>query len=201
VIRIIIFAKTPVPGEVKTRLIPALGAEGAAALAKRMLLDTIHEAVAARIGPVELCLAGEAQDLADGIALSEQGGGDLGERLWRATERAGPPLLLIGTDCPSLNRHMLRQAAGRLRTCDAFLHPTEDGGYALLGLNHVDPSLFDDIAWSGPTVAGATIARIESLDWSLQIGETLQDIDEPADLAAFEELVSQVPDDGRNCSG
>lgn len=183
-IRTIIFAKAPVPGEVKTRLIPALGAEGAAMLARRLLFDTIAEAVAAETGPVELCLAGRLDERPPGVLLTDQGEGDLGKRLWRAAERAGPPLLLIGADCPSLDRHRLRAAAASLSGCDAFLHPAEDGGYALLGLSRLDPSLFQDIAWSSASVACDTIARIDALGWSLDIGATLRDIDEPADLLA-----------------
>ena len=185
-VRILIFAKAPVASEVKTRLIPALGAEGAAKLARAMLVDTCREAVTAGVGPVELCLAGDPAcipELPEGVALSDQGEGDLGARLWRAAERAGPPLLLIGTDCPGLDRGRLRSAAEELRRHDAFLHPTEDGGYALLGLNRLDESLFTDIAWSTASVARATIGRIEALGWSLRVGETLRDIDEPEDLA------------------
>ena len=180
--RIIIFAKAPVPGEVKTRLIPALGAKGAAELAERMLADTCREAVAAAVGPVELCLSGVPRGLPAGVALTDQGEGDLGERLWRAAARAGPPLLLTGTDCPGLDRHRLRMAAEILGGHDALLHPAEDGGYALLGLNKLAPSLFAGMAWSTNTVACDTIARVKALGWSLHVGDTLRDIDEPEDL-------------------
>ena len=180
--RIIIFAKAPVPGEVKTRLIPALGAKGAAELAERMLAATCREAVAAAVGPVELCLSGVPVGIPAGVGVTDQGEGDLGERLWRAAARADLPLLLIGTDCPGLDRHRLRAAAESLRDHDAFLHPAEDGGYALLGLNRLAPSLFADIAWSTDTVARDTVARVTALDWSLHVGETLRDIDEPEDL-------------------
>ena len=186
--RIVIFAKAPVPGQVKTRLIPALGAGAAADLARRMLLHTCQEALAADVGPVELCLAGHPgwkEAPPTGVTLSAQGEGDLGDRLWRAAERSGPPLLLIGADCPELDRRRLRAAAERLRSCEALLHPAEDGGYVLLGLNRLDKSLFTGIAWSTGTVARATVERIEALAWSLHIGETLRDIDEPADLASL----------------
>jgi hypothetical protein len=183
-----ILAKAPVAGAVKTRLIPALGAEGAAKLAREMLVDTCHEAVGAEVGPVELCLSGDPAcipELPEGVALSDQGDGDLGARLWRAADRAGPPLLLIGTDCPGLDRGRLRLAAEALQEHNAILHPTEDGGYALLGLNRLDESLFTGVAWSTASVARATIGRIEALGWSLHVGETLRDIDEPEDLAAY----------------
>lgn len=184
--RIVIFAKAPVPGHAKTRLIPALGAEGAADLAAAMLAATCREALTAGVGPVELCMAGHPEwtgELPDGVEVTDQGEGDLGDRLWRATERAGPPLLLIGTDCPALDRHRLRDSAQRVHNHDAVLHPAADGGYALLGLNRLDRSLFSAMPWSTDAVAAETIARISALGWSLHIGETLRDIDEPADLA------------------
>jgi glycosyltransferase A (GT-A) superfamily protein (DUF2064 family) len=82
----------------------------------------------------------------------------------------------------------LRAAALALATNDAVIHPTMDGGYALLGLRRFDPSLFDGIGWSGPTVAADTISRIGAVGWSLAVRETLRDIDEPEDLTAAGEL-------------
>jgi hypothetical protein len=191
--RITIFAKAPVPGQVKTRLIPALGEAGAARLAYRMLLDTVAEAVAANLAIPELCtephpLEPEWEPFLppDQLRFTAQGEGDLGERLARAAKRTlllGEHVLLIGTDCPGLDRHRMREAALALQEHDAIVHPTEDGGYALLGLRRFDPSLFENIAWSTADVAAETIARIRALGWSLRIGATLRDVDVPADLA------------------
>lgn len=189
--QVVIFAKAPVPGRVKTRLIPALGAQGAAALAAQMLERTLEEAKACGVGEVELCsdpAPGDAawdryRDVPD--RLTDQGPGSLGERLGRAARRVigeGDRILLIGTDSPDLDRAHLRAAARALDEFDAVIHPTQDGGYALLGLTRFDFSLFDNIAWSTASVAADTIARIEALGWSLQVAETLRDIDEPADL-------------------
>jgi len=185
VTRIVIFAKAPVPGQVKTRLIPVLGREGAAALARQMLLDTCREAMAAEAGPVELCLSGSIDDVPEGIELTDQGEGALGERLTRAAERVigrGGAAMFIGTDCPELDALRLRSACSELDRHDAVMYPTFDGGYALLGLKRYDPSIFSDIAWSTPTVAEATVGKIRALGWSLHIGGTLLDVDEPADL-------------------
>jgi hypothetical protein len=196
VTRIVIFAKAPVPGRVKTRLIPALGAEGAAALAREMLDRTVEEAVAAGLA-VELCGdpdAAEWHEARPGLALTAQGDGGLGERLARAAGRvlAGDSILIIGADCPDLDRNRLRAAADALNAHDAVIHPARDGGYALLGLKGFDRSIFEGIDWSTPEVAEQTLARIEALGWSLLIGETLRDIDEPGDLAHLRhaELVS-----------
>ena len=190
-IRILIFAKAPVTGKVKTRLVPALGAEGAAALAAQMLHRTAGEAAAAAIGPVELCADPDPGhpdwrgQIPPGLDLSAQGEGDLGERLAQAARRAierGECVLLIGTDCPDLDRVRLADAAAALGRHDAIIHPTRDGGYALLGLSRFDHSLFEGIAWSTASVAAETVGRIEALGWSLHVGETLHDVDEPADL-------------------
>jgi uncharacterized protein len=184
--RIVIFAKAPVAGRVKTRLIPALGAEGAAQLARDMLARTLEEAQATGL-EVELCGDPDPTQWREPIAsvrFTAQGPGDLGDRLARTAERvlAAQPVLLVGTDCPDLHRGRLRAAAEALEGCDAIIHPAADGGYALLGLRRFDPSLFAGIAWSGPSVAQATIERIAALGWSLRIADTLCDIDEPADL-------------------
>jgi len=191
--RIVIFAKAPVPGRVKTRLIPALGETGAARLAHKMLLDIVAEAIAANLAIPELCVDPDPLDPAwDGLLptqplrVTAQGEGDLGARMARAASRSilfGDNVLLIGTDCPALGRDRLREAARALAAHDAVIHPVEDGGYALLGLRRFDPSLFADIAWSTPDVAATTIGRIDALGWSLLVGETLRDIDVPADLA------------------
>lgn len=189
--RVLLFAKAPIAGRVKTRLIPALGADGAAALAARMLEQTISEALAARVGPVELCAEPDpshpdwAGHVPAGVLLSAQGPGDLGERMARAASRilaTGEPVLLIGSDCPELDRVRIAAAADALDGHDAILHPAADGGYALLGLSRFDPSLFAGIAWSSATVAAATIERLDRLGWRTRIGATLRDVDEPGDL-------------------
>ena len=189
--RILIFAKAPVPGKVKTRLIPAIGAEAAAILAATMLDRTARAALDSDVGSVELCMdppSGHPDWMGQvplDVVPTPQGEGGLGERLARAARRvlaAGDRVILIGTDCPELDRDRLVTAAAALERHDAVIHPTQDGGYALLGLAKFDECLFERIAWSTDQVAAQTIARIEALGWSLHVGETLRDIDEPADL-------------------
>ncbi len=191
--RIIVFAKAPQPGRAKTRLIPALGAEGAANLARAMLLATVAEAQAAGVGPVELCVDPEPThpawpelQLPALIEWSAQGDGDLGARMARAARRGlqqGLPVLLIGTDCPDLDAERLRQSVAALERADAVLVPTFDGGYALLGLRRFDASLFEDIPWSTASVADLTRARLDALGWRVELGPMLHDIDTPEDLA------------------
>jgi rSAM/selenodomain-associated transferase 1 len=192
--RIVIFAKAPIPGKAKTRLIPALGEIGAARLAHKMLLDTVSEAFAANLSIPELCTDPHPLDPewegflpAQHMRITAQGDGDLGARLARAAKRTillRENVLLIGTDCPALDRNRLRAAAEALTMHDAVIHPTLDGGYALLGLRRYDASLFENISWSTDQVAGQTIAQIETLGWSLEVSDTLRDIDEPEDLTA-----------------
>lgn len=193
--RIVIMAKAPIEGLAKTRLIPALGREGAAHLARLMLLHTLREARAAELGAVELCVTPGPDDPAwtsfprvPGVTWSEQSPGDLGARLAQAASRAieaRERVLLIGTDCPALDAARLRRAAALLADTDAVLLPTLDGGYALLGLKRFHSDLFDGIPWSTPKVAAVTRERIGRLNWSLSVGGTLQDIDEPADIPSL----------------
>ena len=190
--RIIIFAKAPQPGFAKTRLIPALGAERAAELAMRMLFNSLHVAIAAEIGTVELCVtpaihhpAWRITKFPAGIVISDQGEGDLGTRMALASNHAladAEQVLLIGTDCAEMSSVLLRDAAQALKKHDAVIHCTADGGYALLGLRRFSPYLFSDIPWSTDAVAKTTIARIEQLGWSALVGQLLHDVDEPQDL-------------------
>lgn len=191
-VRIVIFAKAPLPGLAKTRLIPSLGAEGSAQLARRMLHHTIDEALRADVGIVELCVAPDFDDpiwaelaLPSSLILSTQGEGDLGERLARATQRVidnGEAILLVGTDCPGLTADVLRQAASVLDDHESCLVPVSDGGYALLGLRKYLASVFSDISWSTSQVADQTREKIQEEGWMLKEFSTLNDIDEPEDL-------------------
>lgn len=191
--RVVIIAKAPIAGFAKTRLTPSLGAEGAARLARRMCEHSVATAVAARLGPVELCVTPSPNhpiwktlDLPDGLAWSEQGDGDLGARMARAAGRttaAGEAVLLIGTDCPDLTVAHLQTAAEALADHDAALLPTVDGGYALLGLRRFHPCLFAHMPWSTDAVAFETLCRIGRLGWRVKSARPLHDIDEPADLA------------------
>lgn len=204
---LVIFAKAPQPGLAKTRLIPALGADGAARLALHMLAHTLAQALAAQhaghIQQAELCgspapLHADGTHHADwqhtslppGLALSAQGEGDLGARLARASQRAlqtSAAVLLIGTDCPALDAATLGLAAAQLQqpAHDAVLIPATDGGYCLFGFKQHQPSLFSHMPWSTPVVAQETLARCAALGWRVWQGTPLADIDEPADLAAL----------------
>lgn len=187
-----IFAKAPIPGYAKTRLIPALGADGAAALHATMIRRTVETACAARLARVTLWCAPDPShavfhDLAlkHGIALRRQSPGSLGARML-ATFRGQPahrPLVLVGTDGPALRAdHLIACARSLRKGDDATFLPTEDGGYLLVGLRRAVPALFTGIAWSTPSVMPQTRLRLRraGLRWSEP--DTLWDVDTPDDL-------------------
>ncbi len=193
--RILVFAKAPRPGEVKTRLIPALGAEGAAALHGLLTTQTVATVARARLAPAVLCCAPTAEDrflacLAEeaGMALYTQRGADLGERMMHAiadAQRAARYVLVVGTDCPALDEDYLEEALDRLAAgVDVVLGPAVDGGYVLLGLSRpVDWRLFRGVPWGSAQVLTATRARIQRLRWRLHELPFRRDLDRPEDLA------------------
>jgi rSAM/selenodomain-associated transferase 1 len=189
---VIVFAKAPVAGEAKTRLAPALGLAGAAALAARMLEHTLAQAVAAGVGPVELCAAPDASHpvlrqaaARFGTALAGQGAGDLGLRMHRAFARTlvrHGRALIIGTDAPALDAAMLRAASDRLQDHDVVFVPAIDGGYALVGQQRADPRWFSDMPWSTAGVMEETRRRLRTARVRWAELAPVADIDEPADL-------------------
>ena len=191
---IVVMAKAPDPGAVKTRLIPTLGAEGAAALAARLLKHTLAQAQAARTGPVVLAGAPTIDHpflrwcaTRYGAVLVAQPDGDLGARmhtLLAAALAEHRHALVIGGDCPGLSAPYLREAAARLAAdADVVLAPTEDGGYALLGLRCPQAALFVDIAWSTPAVLAQTRERIAAGGLRAVELPVLWDVDRPEDVA------------------
>ena len=191
---VIIFARAPLPGAVKTRLIALLGAEGAAELHARLVKQTLETARAASFRRIELHATPDIDDPffrfcagRDSATLVPQAGAHLGARMLAAFESTlgrRQRVLLLGSDCPALTARHLRQADHALRDgADAVFVPCEDGGYALIGLQRVDARLFDGISWGGATVMADTRARLASLGWRWQELETLWDVDRPEDYS------------------
>ncbi|WKD51297.1 TIGR04282 family arsenosugar biosynthesis glycosyltransferase [Microbulbifer spongiae] len=205
-LRLVVMAKAPLSGYAKTRLIPALGERGAAALAERLLHHTLEACVRADLGPVELHVVPDPSHaywrdfpLSPGISLYGQSQGDLGQRLWHASRNAralGQGLLLLGTDCPALTAQRLHTAAEVLQRSDAVMYPAKDGGYALLGLKEVQARLFEDIHWSTAEVAQQTLDRLWECGMHCQRLEALTDIDEPGDLTALPQAWRESVDVG-----
>ncbi|MGF1548797.1 MAG: TIGR04282 family arsenosugar biosynthesis glycosyltransferase [Thiotrichales bacterium] len=194
-VRLLVFAKAPRPGQAKTRLIPALGADGAARLAARLLGLTLRAAVQSGVGAVELCATPEPGAeawagiaLPAGVECSDQGPGDLGQRMACAARRTlarGEVPVLIGTDCPELAAARIAAAVARLADHDAVIHPAHDGGYVLLGLRDWCGAVFEDMPWGTETVGAATIERLRACGARVWVGAALRDLDRPDDLAAY----------------
>ena len=202
-VEIAILARAPLAGQAKTRLIPLLGADGAARLQGWLLARTVATAAAADLGPVALWCAGPPDHpdfgrcLGSGkVSLHEQPEGDIGVRMLAAATAAKSPggVLVIGTDCPVLTPALLREAATALDGHDAVVFPAEDGGYVLIGMRRPAPELFAGIEWSTGSVMARTRERLAGLGWSWAEPATLWDVDRPAD---YEHLAALAWPDGR----
>ncbi len=192
--RLILFTRYPRPGRTKTRLIPALGAQGAAALQQRM-----SEAIIAQMAqfaaqyPVNLEIRyadGNQQAveawLSSDIPCLDQGEGDLSDRLRRAFAQAfsqgSRQVVVIGADCPHLTPALFAQAFAALESRELVLGPAMDGGYYLIGLNRLAPALFAEIPWGSEEVLAATLKQAQDLNLSTHLLEPLADVDRPEDL-------------------
>lgn len=194
--RVLVFARAPVPGASKTRLVPALGAAGAAALSERLLLRTLS---VARGHALELwCIPSTAHPVFAhcgrefGLELRSQRGADLGERMAAALEDAlarAPWAVLIGTDCPELTAGDLRRAAQVLQEgADAVLGPAADGGYYLIGLRRPLANLFPGVPWGTDAVLAETRRRLGESGCHWEELPVRRDLDRPEDLACFPDL-------------
>ena len=191
---VLVFARAPLPGRAKTRLVPRLGAAGAARLQARLTRRALLTALASRCGAVELhgtprarhaFFLKERRQL--GVSLREQSGRDLGARMHHAIAaalRRHRYAIVIGVDAPELRAADLRRALRLLRSgCDVVLAPAEDGGYALIGCRRAPRPLFERVAWGGNEVYGQTVERLARLRLRWRALRTVWDVDRPTDLA------------------
>jgi rSAM/selenodomain-associated transferase 1 len=181
-LRVSLFARWPTPGKAKTRLIPALGAAGAADLHRRLTERTVATVLAAGLTCEVRSTGADPAAFRDwlGVPAVDQGDGDLGARLARAATEL--PVLLLGADIPGLNPEHLRDAAAALASAPAVIGPAEDGGYWLLGLAAPAPAAFEGVNWGTGTVFAETLARLPAGIPHLPI---LADLDRPEDLARW----------------
>ena len=189
---IIIFAREPVAGQVKTRLIPALGVEGAAKLYKRLLDYAINNAIASSLSAVNLCITPESNKnyfsqmpCSVNFELSVQTGKDLGARMHNALAVAlnnYSKAILIGTDCPFLSSHDLQQAIIALDNNDMVFSPAKDGGYVLVGAKKISPVVFEHIDWGTDKVMAQTRRALLKYNMSWQELPEQYDIDVKDDL-------------------
>lgn len=192
---IALMVRVPVAWQVKTRLIPALRAEGACRL-YRAMVDDLLEQVTATGMPLQIFYTGGSREQLPQTwrqaahCLCPQQGVDLGSRMAHALTTAlkvAEQALLIGSDIPDMHSTILENAAAALRFQEVVVNPTEDGGYCLLGLNrgiNIAP-IFQDMPWSTDQVLAITQQRLAALGRSVHLLSPLRDIDTPADLHTY----------------
>jgi rSAM/selenodomain-associated transferase 1 len=179
--RIAVFARYPLAGAAKTRLIPALGADGAAALHRRLVEDTLAVVRASGLA-FALYATGASLDafadwLGPDVPLVLQGEGDLGARL----ARVAAPCVLIGADCPDLTPAHLQKAAAALAAGRPAIGPAEDGGYWALALPAPQPEAFAGVEWGSERVFAQTLPHLNDP----VVLATLADCDRPEDLVRW----------------
>nr|VFK42161.1 MAG: hypothetical protein BECKTC1821E_GA0114239_101714 [Candidatus Kentron sp. TC] len=203
--RILIMAKAPVPGVVKTRLIPTLSAQRAAMLQAALISHTLAITAQSDLD-IELWCHPDCRHpwfstcaRTFTTSLHDQKGMDLGERMYHAAKSAlgAASVILIGTDCPSLTANELREASTWLEKGNnhAVLGPALDGGYYLLGLNRIHPSLFDGVSWGSSQVLTETRRRLCALGWKWRETRVRRDMDRPDDLAFLPSALRNVVED------
>lgn len=190
--RIIVFAKTPQPGAVKTRLAQTIGSDTAAMLYRQLLRFTMLRVDHAALAPVQLQVTPSVEHplfdalAAQGIEVIEQQGADLGQRMSNALQAAlvhSEFAVLIGTDCPALSVGYLERACRSLLDgAEVVLGPAEDGGYVLIGMRQYHKELFEQVPWSTDQVLAVTRERLATLGCRAVELDTLWDLDRPEDL-------------------
>ena len=196
---LVIFARDPVPGRVKTRLIPALGEEGACVLHLKLLQRTLQAATRCPDVTVELWTDTKKPSTTLSSILARypvkqryQQPGDLGQRMQHAISDVldrSTAVVLIGSDCPDWCSQDLIQAFGHLRQHDVVLAPAMDGGYVLIGCRRKAPELFSGISWGTDQVCEQTISRLRLLGMDWRELPAHPDIDTEADLKLVPELL------------
>ena len=199
--RVLVFARFPIAGQCKTRLIPWLGPVGAAAITERLTSQTLGVAAPQQGASwtttilVDGATPAEFSSLFDrpSVRIRPQPTGHLGQRLSLAVDQAfadgSGRLVIIGTDCPSLRTAHLQAAFAALEQCDVVFGPALDGGYYLIGLKHPQPSLFEQIDWSTDRVYVQSLAQAQGAGLSVRELPALGDLDLPCDLPRLQRLL------------
>lgn len=190
----VVLTKAPIPGLVKTRLIPDLGRQGACDIYIQLLdrlEKVLSQLIATQGGTVALWIAGDQQhEVFDSWSLiatcyPQPVQGDLGERMGLAVKSAlsrGRIPILIGVDVPDLNEAYLADCVRQLHNHDLVISPAEDGGYGVLGMKAFYAELFEDKSWGTDSVFSSTHLNIEDLGLSASVLPMVWDVDEPADV-------------------
>ncbi len=184
---VILFAKAPVPGRVKTRLTTRYTAESVAELHDAFVRDMLH--MLRSLGDraeVELHTDAATDDWSDiNVARALQTGGNLGDRMFHAMARAlrggHPRAMIVGSDAPTLPAaHLERLLAAE---ADVALGPADDGGYYAISCRRTHPRMFDGVEWSGPKALRDTMRAVKACTLTVELGEPWFDVDTPEDLA------------------
>ncbi|NES17420.1 MAG: glycosyltransferase [Symploca sp. SIO3E6] len=195
--RLIVFTRYPEPGKTKTRMMPVLGAEGAARLQRQLTENTlsqVKELAASRPLSTEVHFTGGTEQLMQAWLGADwnyrlQAEGDLGQRMasaFAASFAVGMTrVVTIGIDCPDLKASLIEQAFEALKQHDLVLGPAEDGGYYLIGLQRMVGDLFVGINWGTSQVRQQTVEIAEQLDLKVAFLPLLNDIDRPEDLSGI----------------
>lgn len=183
-VRLVLFTRYPEPGTAKTRLIPALGAQGAATVHKQLAERTVT--TLRQIGqPVEIHYSGGDADafanwLGSDLTYTQQVDGDLTDRLLAAIDPT--PVIFFGSDTPDLSARHVQAAVDALQKNDVVVGPADDGGYYLIGMAKPFPLLLTDMRWSTEHVMPDTLERLQHHAIGYETLETLHDCDRPEDL-------------------
>jgi len=198
--QILIFAKSPVAGQVKTRLAETIGSEQACKVYEALLTRTLDTALSAQLAPV-CCYTDDTEHAyfkrwkQKGVLFKQQVGADLGQRMQQAfihELKLYAPVVLIGSDCPVITVEHLSAACHALDgDTEAVITPTLDGGYVLLGLKKLHPKIFSNIQWSSKHVFRQTVEHLDSLSLKWQQLNTLWDLDTAEDHQKWLSTVSQ----------
>jgi rSAM/selenodomain-associated transferase 1 len=188
---LVVIAKEPVPGRSKTRLAPALGADGAAAAAEAALRDTLRAVAAVPAHRRVLALDGDVGDwLPAGFDVVSQPEGGLDERLAAAVEAASGPVLVVGMDTPQMTPVLVRAAIDELlrRGTDAVIGPATDGGYWAIGLREPNGALLRGVPMSTSETGAQQRQRLTEAGLAVRELQELRDVDEIDDAVAVAAL-------------
>ncbi|MFT6389885.1 MAG: rSAM/selenodomain-associated transferase 1 [Cellvibrionaceae bacterium] len=195
--QLVVFTKAPCLGKAKTRMQPQLSMEFSLTLHMQLVDYVLSAWNRAKVCPLQLFLAGELTDFSNALpqwqslpVLFQQGFG-LGERMQNAAsdilnEKEG--LLIVGTDCPFIDKDYLSQACDKLSQYDIVIGPASDGGYVLIGFQILHKEVFESIQWGTESVLSETLQRINQLSLSYFLLPELDDIDHPADIKKLDTL-------------
>lgn len=196
---LIIFTRYPEPGLVKTRLVQALGENGAASLHCDMVmhaLDTARRFACTDNADVEVHFSGRDAGFMrvlfgpDHCYVTQEGpdiGGRMCSSLSRVLRKGAAAAVLIGTDCPGVTEAVLRKAFHALEGCDCVIGPSKDGGYYLIGMKEIVPEIFSSIPWGTGDVLRRTMDEIARMGLKVSLVDRITDVDRPEDLYVWEE--------------